>query len=99
MKIKKIFLYNVTHLPEEGWFQGCIHCETITANTRLFKTIKKPEKIIEVHVFLCMPCRTVLQDNQKNKAFIEKCEIILREYDHYGPVDPKPPDPRVVSSN
>lgn len=99
MKIKKIFLYETTHLPEEGWFQGCIRCETITANIKLFKTITTTKKITEVRVYLCLPCQNVLKDNTLDKIFIENCELILEEYGTYKPVDPKPPDPRVVSSN
>ena len=66
MKIKKIFLYGTTHLPEEGWFQGCIHCDTITANTRHFKTIKKPVYI--PRITMCPPLGAICPSNFKMKS-------------------------------
>ena len=37
MKRKVIYLYKETHLPAEGWLQGCFICDTITSKTEDFK--------------------------------------------------------------
>ena len=39
MKRKVIYLYKETHLPTEGWLQGCFICDTITSKTEEFKPV------------------------------------------------------------
>ena len=45
MKRKVIYLYKETHLPAEGWLQGCFICDTITSKTEEFKPIIVNKKV------------------------------------------------------
>ena len=36
--IRKVYLYEETHLPQKGWMQGCMVCGIITSRLLLFDT-------------------------------------------------------------
>uniref|UniRef100_A0A6C0CNP4 Uncharacterized protein n=1 Tax=viral metagenome TaxID=1070528 RepID=A0A6C0CNP4_9ZZZZ len=55
MKRKVIYLYKETHLPAEGWLQGCFICDTITSKTEEFKPVVEDTKVKYV-VHICPPC-------------------------------------------
>ena len=49
MQLKEI--YQKSHMPKGGWFQGCFLCSTITARTEKYNGYKKNYK-----VYLCPYC-------------------------------------------
>jgi hypothetical protein len=97
MKPKRIYLYTESHLPENGWFQGCLRCASITARLQLHKTIIMADLTKEVYVYICIPCQKSLTISIEEQAFQHICAQVLDEYQ--TPVEPKPPSPRSVSSN
>ena len=42
-KVKRIYIYRDSHLPEIGWLQSCFKCETITGRYFLFHTFRYKE--------------------------------------------------------
>ena len=52
--IKRIYIYNDSHLPEEGWIQACFTCNELTSKTILFKTFNKDNTLYEFIVYTCM---------------------------------------------
>lgn len=69
-RIRIINIYKETHLPEEGWFQGCFICCQITGRTYDFK----PEKSFEntrFKVYICPNCSRLKNIN----------EDLAKEYD------------------
>ena len=55
--IKRIYLYNDSHLPEDGWIQACFNCSVLTSKTVLFKTIYKDKKLYEFYSHTCADCQ------------------------------------------
>lgn len=98
MKPKRIYLYTESHLPEKGWFQGCLRCASITAQLQLYKTIPMAEITKEIYVYICSPCQKNLATPDKLRAFQRICAEVYGKEDQ-TPVEPKPPSPRSVSSN
>ena len=56
-KIKKIYIYRDSHLPEEGWLQSCFNCYQITSKLILFKKYKtnKNNVIIYWEIYIHFP--------------------------------------------
>ena len=55
--VKRIYIYNDSHLPEEGWIQACFKCKELTSKTILFKTFHKDEILYEFYVYICGKCK------------------------------------------
>lgn len=55
--IKRIYIYNDSHLPEEGWIQACFICKELTSKTILFKTFHKDNTLYEFIVYTCCKCK------------------------------------------
>ena len=55
--VKRIYIYNDSHLPEEGWIQACHNCKELTSKTILFKTFHKNEILYEFYVYICGRCK------------------------------------------
>ena len=72
---KRMYIYKETHLPKEGWLQGCFLCHIITGNCEIFSRYYNYEnkKLIEFVVYLCHRC----------KNLILKDKEIKKEYDTY----------------
>lgn len=58
-------------LPEDGWFNTCFDCATITASTK--KYISKCSKDYCFLVYICSNCKNKLTEN----VFAKKCEISI----------------------
>tara|TARA_B100000886_G_scaffold220664_5_gene153407 strand:+ start:3820 stop:4083 length:264 start_codon:yes stop_codon:yes gene_type:complete len=78
-----LYLFNPTHLPIDGWLQGCVICSNITGNTKIVSKYKIPFDLLfhkeirkkNVHGFICKTCK-----NFKNKqTFYRKCIVMLDE--------------------
>ena len=84
--IKNVYLFRETHLPIDGWLQGCFKCYIITSRIFLFKTIKnnKNNKIYEFHIYTCKRCQKKLKtDDDCLLKFSEKAnKYIKRNYSH-----------------
>lgn len=88
VKIRIINIYKNTHLPEDGWLQGCYICSEITGNT----IDHKLHELWENHrfvVYICPRCKKLKLEN----------ELLFNEYNAsinayidrnftYHPVDP-----------
>jgi|SaaInlV_150m_DNA_3_1039698.scaffolds.fasta_scaffold72266_2 RNase P subunit RPR2 len=62
MKIlKEIHVCRESHLPEDGWFQACFNCYSITSKTFVFSVITRKNKIHEFHVYLCPHCAKIMR--------------------------------------
>ena len=76
MKRNVIYLYKETHLPAEGWLQGCFICDTITSKTEEFKPIIVNEKVkYIVHI-----CPTCLRHKNNNKELNDLYKQQLNDY-------------------
>lgn len=88
VKIRVINIYKATHLPEEGWLQGCYICSTITGRT----VDHRPPETWEKHkfnVYMCPHCQKLKRDNEE---LSNEYEIMINAYIDrnftYRPVDP-----------
>jgi hypothetical protein len=71
--LRKVYLYEETHLPQKGWLQGCMICGVITSHLLLFKTKfdEKKEMKYEIYTYICPNCKK----NLKNKEALNKYTI------------------------
>ena len=81
--MKRIFLFQNTHLPISGWLQGCIICSEITGNYKHVKKYKLPLKLLccrklrgkEIYGYICNKCIKF-----KKKKFYRSCINSLNFY-------------------
>ena len=79
-KYKKFFIYYPSdNLPEEGWFQACFHCRTITSNTIRIKNKNTCFEIIEYDTYLCRPCQKEMNDDERYSKFFKKCNEHIKK--------------------
>jgi hypothetical protein len=75
-KIKQIYIYRDSHLPEEGWLQSCFQCYQITSKTCLFKTYKTKKKnsktYWEIYIHVCNKCNNHLKNDENYYDFLNK---------------------------
>lgn len=66
---KKIIktIFSETHLPINGWIQGCVHCEIPTSKTIVIKVIKKKNRIYELCAHFCYVCKKIVNSNEEKK--------------------------------
>ncbi len=71
--LRKVYLYEETHLPQKGWLQGCMICGVITSHLLLFKTKfdEKKEMKYEIYTYICPKCKK----NLKNKEALNNYTI------------------------
>lgn len=64
--IRKVYLYEETHLPQKGWLQGCMVCGIITSRLLLFDTKydTKNKKKYEIYTYICPKCQKKLDDKE-----------------------------------
>ena len=76
--LHKIYIYrDREHLPEEGWFQSCFLCYTITSHTHLFDTREIDKTIHEINVYVCPHCQKKMHRDQ------ETVDILKRKCSRY----------------
>ena len=80
--LHKIYIYREKeNLPEEGWFQSCFMCYSITSGLDLFKTIKKTKNIYEIYVYLCPCCqRQIPISLPYREKYRNKCNNYIRQH-------------------
>ena len=82
-KIKKIYIYRDSHLPEEGWLQSCFDCYQITSKIILFKTYKTIKNNVEIYweiyIHLCNTCKCD-ENKERKKKFLNNYNKYIRKY-------------------
>lgn len=80
MKLKKYnkveLYYPIENLPEDGWFQRCIYCDTITSEIIKVKTKNTCTEIIDFDFYICSPCKSTVHKEKISK----KCKILIDKY-------------------
>ena len=89
---KKVYFHEETHLPEEGWLQGCFECNEITSSVMEYKIVTRGRMVYEFIFYLCRRCKKQLAaDEEANRTFTSRCEIIVNDY--LGPCRSESPGP------
>ncbi len=74
----KIFYmyYFSKNLPEIGWIQSCLYCESYTSNLSFYKTVKnKKGEIININCYLCKYClRNINKYGHMKKKYDKICK-------------------------
>jgi hypothetical protein len=79
--LRKIYIFSDTHLPENGWLQGCYECGGITSRTILYKTKYRYKKKYKFIMHLCPRCKRQLEKNsQQNNKLINRCNIFIDSF-------------------
>lgn len=112
MKIyNSIELFQSSELPVNGWIQACLICQSKTARLFDYKIFENKTSIYDFKAHLCPDCGKQLQNKTFEEKLFKKCDRqIKKNYPQllfgklttnelYLPVDPKPPEPREVSSS
>lgn len=111
MKIyNSIELFQSSELPVNGWIQACLICKSKTARLFDYKIFENKTYIYDFKAHLCPDCSRQLQNKTFKEKLFKKCDKqIKKDYSQllfgkltnelYLPVDPKPPEPRAVSSS
>jgi hypothetical protein len=81
--MKRIFLFQKNHLPEDGWLQSCIICSEITGNYKHVKKYKLPLNLLccrklrnqEIYGYICKNCVKF-----RKKKFYNSCISSLNSY-------------------
>ena len=83
-KIKQIYIYRDSHLPDEGWLQSCFECYQITSKLILFKTYKTKQKNVniywEIYIHMCNPCNDCIQNEENQKEFLNNYNKYINKY-------------------
>lgn len=68
-KIKQIYIYRDSHLPEKGWLQACFDCYIITSKLKLFDIYKLHNgfgtTISEFYIYMCPKCNREIHIDKK----------------------------------
>ena len=76
--LHKVYIYrDKGNLPEEGWFQACFMCYTITSGLKFFNTVHHQKKIYEIYVYLCPFCQ---KKTKEKDEYEEKLKNRCIEY-------------------
>jgi hypothetical protein len=79
-KIKRIYLYRDSHLPEEGWLQSCFKCKEITGKYFLFQTFHKEDDLYEFYIHICSKCKKKFDNSALLYVnFSDKCNEYIRD--------------------
>ena len=79
-KIKRIYLYSDSHLPEAGWLQGCLRCSEITGKCFLFQTFNKEDNLYEFYIHTCAKCKKKFTKSPLLYiSFSDKCNEHIRD--------------------
>lgn len=88
VKVRIINIYKDTHLPEDGWLQGCYICSSVTGRTIDHKL---PEiwSHTKIKVYMCPSCQRLRRESDE---LAEEFNKLINSYVYsnftYRPVDP-----------
>ena len=62
--MKTLYLFNSTHLPKDGWLQGCVKCNNITGICITINNRKLPMRLFmspnifnrKIETYICKNC-------------------------------------------
>lgn len=75
MKIHRtVELFRTSEMPDDGWFQACLHCHQITAVLYYYKTTEEHKAIIEYVAYLCPDCHIKVSDLTFKEKIHKLCE-------------------------
>ena len=78
--IKQYHIYYNGNLPDKGWFQCCIVCDTITSKLHYYKNITTRRKTqVEIYSYLCKRCQKKLSDKQFFKNYEVNCKELISD--------------------
>ena len=63
ISLRNIYIFSETHLPKEGWLQGCYECDEITSKIIDYKTKYTYKKKYKFFIHVCPKCKRQLKDN------------------------------------
>lgn len=83
-KIKQIYIYRESRLPEEGWLQSCFECYQFTSKTILFKTYKTKKIYLKIYwefyVHVCKNCSNQLKNDESYCDFSNKYNNYINKH-------------------
>jgi len=81
--LRKIYIYrepDSESLPENGWFQRCILCYSITNHQLHFETYRERNKIYQVTAYICKPCQVAKEKKPAVAARYKRvCDRYIRK--------------------
>ena len=88
VKIRVINIYKATHLPEEGWLQGCYICSSVTARTIDHEPPEVWDKT-RFTVYMCPLCQKLKRENDElDNEYRDLINSYIYKHFVYRPVDP-----------
>ena len=72
------YIYSASHLPNQGWIQGCRNCGKHTSRTIEYHIFIK-KTMYSFEIYLCPPCQRTYKSYTK-KDFNNKCGKFIEEY-------------------
>jgi len=80
-KIKQIYVYRDSHLPDYGWLQSCFCCYIITSKIKLFDVYEiKYDNLWELYIHLCPKCIKEMKNKIKYSIFLKKYKKYIYRY-------------------
>ena len=83
MKIyKEINIYRIKleTLPESGWFQCCMRCDSITSHTKKIKTKYGCSRITVYYAYICKACQKKLENTGEENKFQKRCDKYIKTH-------------------
>ena len=74
---RRMYIYKESHLPAEGWLQGCFVCYAITGQCDVFSKKSSHRVVTEHVVYLCPHCKKMVERNEELK---KEYEMKVNEY-------------------
>ena len=72
MKNYKVYIYNDSTQPKNGWFKSCFVCKTITAQTQFFCEKVFHNKCLKYLVFVCPDCKKMILKDTNIRDYYER---------------------------
>ena len=83
-RIKRIYIYRDSHLPEEGWLQACFRCREITGKYFLFQTFHKGDSLYEFYIHTCSKCKRTFDEQPLVFVnFSDQCNDYIHDHFDY----------------
>ena len=99
MKIHRtVELSRTSVLPDDGWFQSCLHCHQVTARLHYYKTVEHYNSIIEYVVYLCPECQKRMTDETFKEKLYQQCEKRIKACSRTGGSKSSSTPPRPIKS-
>ena len=76
--METIELYKKTHLPENGWIQGCFHCKSKTSFLKHIMDKMYKKKMYKFDCYLCKDCKILFNHNKPEYyQFLKNCALYI----------------------